>query len=362
MPKCCWPRRPAGTGRACAADPRRRIRRAGRRGGSGRWCGGGCGASRSPTSSAARVPRDRAGGRPAGADPAPGDRAAGRAGARAGPRRGARRRHRLGRDRAGDRRRAARVRGDRHRHLGRRAGGGARQRRAARARETGSSFVEAGRVPGSGASFDLLVANLPYVAEADWASLAPEVTAWEPREALLGRPRRSRRDPRARESLAVRAGAALPWWRWRSGTGRPRRSPAAPRRRLRRVETRAATSPGSSASSGRCEGDDLVLVQRACDSGPRSSRSSATAPRRRARAGALHRRRRGRRLPRRRPLRARLRPARRGGDRADPPAQGPRRRQALGGHVLLAAGDAGAGRRTRPAHPRGGRRRCCRAR
>ncbi len=34
-------------------------------------------------------------------------------------------------------------------------------------------------------SFDLIVANLPYVAERDWASLQPEVTQWEPREALL---------------------------------------------------------------------------------------------------------------------------------------------------------------------------------
>jgi release factor glutamine methyltransferase len=33
--------------------------------------------------------------------------------------------------------------------------------------------------------FDLVLANLPYVAEADWASLQPEVTRWEPREALL---------------------------------------------------------------------------------------------------------------------------------------------------------------------------------
>jgi len=33
--------------------------------------------------------------------------------------------------------------------------------------------------------FDLILANLPYVAELGWASLQPEVTEWEPREALL---------------------------------------------------------------------------------------------------------------------------------------------------------------------------------
>jgi release factor glutamine methyltransferase len=43
---------------------------------------------------------------------------------------------------------------------------------------------EAGTVPES-ESFDLVLANLPYVAEADWAGLQPEVTKWEPREALL---------------------------------------------------------------------------------------------------------------------------------------------------------------------------------
>ncbi|HVS99273.1 MAG TPA: HemK/PrmC family methyltransferase, partial [Solirubrobacterales bacterium] len=37
----------------------------------------------------------------------------------------------------------------------------------------------------AGASFDLVLANLPYVAERDWAGLEPEVTDWEPREALL---------------------------------------------------------------------------------------------------------------------------------------------------------------------------------
>jgi release factor glutamine methyltransferase len=43
---------------------------------------------------------------------------------------------------------------------------------------------EAGTVP-EGQSFDLVIANLPYVAERDWAGLEPEVTQWEPREALL---------------------------------------------------------------------------------------------------------------------------------------------------------------------------------
>ncbi len=42
----------------------------------------------------------------------------------------------------------------------------------------------AGTVPEGGA-FDLVLANLPYVAEVDWSSLQPEVTEWEPREALL---------------------------------------------------------------------------------------------------------------------------------------------------------------------------------
>jgi release factor glutamine methyltransferase len=39
-----------------------------------------------------------------------------------------------------------------------------------------------------GETFDLILANLPYVAESDWAGLQPEVTRWEPREALLAGP------------------------------------------------------------------------------------------------------------------------------------------------------------------------------
>lgn len=46
-------------------------------------------------------------------------------------------------------------------------------------------FIE-GTVPEGG--FDLVLANLPYVAERDWPALQPEVTKWEPREALLAGP------------------------------------------------------------------------------------------------------------------------------------------------------------------------------
>jgi len=45
----------------------------------------------------------------------------------------------------------------------------------------------AGTLP-EGESFDLVLANLPYVAERDWPTLQPEVTQWEPREALLAGP------------------------------------------------------------------------------------------------------------------------------------------------------------------------------
>ncbi len=44
-----------------------------------------------------------------------------------------------------------------------------------------------GTLPGSG-EFDLVLANLPYVSEAEWGALEPEVTEWEPREALLAGP------------------------------------------------------------------------------------------------------------------------------------------------------------------------------
>lgn len=45
----------------------------------------------------------------------------------------------------------------------------------------------AGSLPVDG-NFDLVLANLPYVADDDWASLAPELRDWEPSEALRAGP------------------------------------------------------------------------------------------------------------------------------------------------------------------------------
>jgi release factor glutamine methyltransferase len=42
-----------------------------------------------------------------------------------------------------------------------------------------------GTLPPGPGEFDLVVANLPYVSEAEWEGLEPEVTQWEPPEALL---------------------------------------------------------------------------------------------------------------------------------------------------------------------------------
>jgi len=48
-------------------------------------------------------------------------------------------------------------------------------------------FLE-GTLPDEEGGWDLVLANLPYVAERDWPSLQPEVTQYEPREALLAGP------------------------------------------------------------------------------------------------------------------------------------------------------------------------------
>jgi release factor glutamine methyltransferase len=45
-----------------------------------------------------------------------------------------------------------------------------------------SASVASGLPPGK---YDMVVANLPYVREDEWAGLAPEIRLWEPREALV---------------------------------------------------------------------------------------------------------------------------------------------------------------------------------
>jgi release factor glutamine methyltransferase len=45
-----------------------------------------------------------------------------------------------------------------------------------------------GQAASGAVSFDLLLANLPYVAEPDWPALQPEIAEWEPPEALLAGP------------------------------------------------------------------------------------------------------------------------------------------------------------------------------
>lgn len=45
-----------------------------------------------------------------------------------------------------------------------------------------------GALPAGGGRFDLLLANLPYVAAAEWDGLAPEIREFEPREALVAGP------------------------------------------------------------------------------------------------------------------------------------------------------------------------------
>jgi release factor glutamine methyltransferase len=50
------------------------------------------------------------------------------------------------------------------------------------------SFHEGTLPPRDAGGFDLVLANLPYVSAAEWAGLEPEVTEWEPREALLAGP------------------------------------------------------------------------------------------------------------------------------------------------------------------------------
>ena len=61
------------------------------------------------------------------------------------------------------------------------------KRNVARLGLEGRVRLELGTVP-EGAEVDVVVANLPYVTEAEWPSLEPEITRHEPREALVSGP------------------------------------------------------------------------------------------------------------------------------------------------------------------------------
>ena len=114
----------------------------------------------------------------------------------------------LGRDCAGDRARAAAGAGDRHRRVGRRARGRARQCAAAsacqrriRANPTGTTASR------STAPFDVIVSNPPYVAPGD-PHLREGDVRFEPRGALVAGRRRARgaaHDRRGRAQLSCRA-------------------------------------------------------------------------------------------------------------------------------------------------------------
>jgi release factor glutamine methyltransferase len=96
---------------------------------------------------------------------------------------------------------------------------------AARLGLAGRVRLVEGTFPPGADGFELVVANLPYVSEAEWAGLMPEVAEWEPREALLAGPdgldairsvlpecvhrlRRSAADERAALALEVGEGQA----------------------------------------------------------------------------------------------------------------------------------------------------------
>lgn len=73
-------------------------------------------------------------------------------------------------------------------------------------------FAE-GTLPPEPGEFDLVLANLPYVSEAEWGGLEPEVTEWEPREALLAGPDGLDAIRALLSSLSDRVRLSSPLWR-----------------------------------------------------------------------------------------------------------------------------------------------------
>ena len=245
---------------------------------------------------------------------------------------GARRRHRVRRRGAGGRGRASRVRGDRDRHLAGGARSGARERRAARDRRPGPAS-SAGPCPTAGGS-SWCSRTSPTSREDEWQRLAPEITRYEPREALVAGAdgveaiastvpaALAALEPGASLALEVGAGQAGPVAELLVDLG------------FRQVEGR----PDLAGIPRVVLGQSVTATVSIADDG-----ADACAP------GARALRRRGwrRGLPGGHALRAGLRPIERRGDRADSLAEGPRRGQAVGGDVLRAPGHArAAGRRS----------------
>ena len=134
----------------------------------------------------------------------------------------ARRRHRLGRDRARDRRRAPRRGRDGDRQLGGRAGARGRERRAhgARGRARAGTTSSTACRPAHGTSSSRIRRTSP---RATWPTLEPEVRDWEP-HGRRSRPKgRSRRSRAARPERA-RAAAARSRSRWGRARRRRRRA------------------------------------------------------------------------------------------------------------------------------------------
>ena len=247
-PSCCWRRPRASIAPGCSPAPNSRSRRQ-LRAASGRWSGA------APAAGAARLhhrapwlPADRARGRSPGARPAARDRAARRAGARARARTGARRRDRLRSDRARCRRRAAGRVGSSATDVSAQALDVARANAAALGL-AGRVTFELGSLPAGGGSFDLVLANLPYVADGEWAGLQPEITQVGATGRARLRRRRPRRDPRAARGPRPRRRHHRCSRRARDRSpGRGRRSPRCSIRPATRPSRCAPISPAWSAS------------------------------------------------------------------------------------------------------------------